>query len=210
MMVEAKRREVEEVRQYHMRELLDFRDKADKEVVGLERTMQTQLAEKDATIKDLEKALEKLSHNLKLDGRESDILVKLLGSFQEYNHLSQIIQERSEELSRFRQQVQELDLVRIKAESRLKEVTSNESNLHHQMERLAFEKRDLENKLAAQKLSLEKCEQDKDAMENYYDRKWNKEYANVKQQLERTFAERIASMEAQCTLRVEGLERAAR
>jgi hypothetical protein len=115
MMVEAKRREVEEVRQYHMRELLDFRDKADKEVVGLERTMQTQLAEKDATIKDLEKALEKLSHNLKLDGRESDILVKLLGSFQEYNHLSQVIQERSEELSRFRQQVQELDLTRIKA-----------------------------------------------------------------------------------------------
>jgi hypothetical protein len=78
------------------------------------------------------------------------------------------------------------------------------------MERLAFEKRDLENKLAAQKLSLEKCEQDKDAMENYYDRKWNKEYANVKQQLERTFAERIASMETQCALRVEGLERAAR
>ena len=30
MMVDAKRREVEEVRQYHMKELLDFRDKADR------------------------------------------------------------------------------------------------------------------------------------------------------------------------------------
>jgi hypothetical protein len=30
MMVEAKRREVEEVRQYHMKELLDFREKADR------------------------------------------------------------------------------------------------------------------------------------------------------------------------------------
>jgi hypothetical protein len=57
MMVEAKRREVEEVRQYHMKELLDFREKADREVVVVERQMQVQLAEKDSTIKHLEKAL---------------------------------------------------------------------------------------------------------------------------------------------------------
>lgn len=58
---------MEEVRQYHMKELLDFRDKADREVVLVEKQMQAQLAEKDNTIKQLEKALEKMSLNLKLD-----------------------------------------------------------------------------------------------------------------------------------------------
>ena len=58
---------MEEVRQYHMKELLEFRDKADREVVVVEKQMQTQLAEKDYTIKQLEKALEKMSLNLKLD-----------------------------------------------------------------------------------------------------------------------------------------------
>lgn len=50
-----------------MKELLEFRDKADREVVVVEKQMQTQLAEKDYTIKQLEKALEKMSLNLKLD-----------------------------------------------------------------------------------------------------------------------------------------------
>lgn len=205
MMVEAKRREVEEVRQYHMRELLEFREKADREVVAVERTMQAQLAEKDATVRHLEKALEKLSLNLKLDERENDILVKLQRSFQEYNHLSQVIQERSEELSRFRQQLQEVDMARIKAESKLKEVTSSEVNLLGQIERLAIEKRDLEQKLAVKTQSLEKSEQDKDAMERYYDSKWNKEYSSVKVQLEKNFSEKIRILESEWAKKVEDM-----
>ncbi len=55
------------MRQYHMKELLDFRERADREVVVVERQMQGQLAEKDKTIKQLEKSLEKLSLNMKLD-----------------------------------------------------------------------------------------------------------------------------------------------
>jgi hypothetical protein len=161
--------------------------------------MQSQLAEKDATIKHLEKALEKLSLNLDLDNRENDVMVKLLRSFQEYNHLSKVIQERSEELSRFRQQLQEVDMARIKAESKLKEVTSSEVNLLGQIERLAIDKRDIEQKLALKTQSLEKSEQDKDAMERYYDNKWNKEYSNVKVQLEKNYTEKLRSLEIECS-----------
>lgn len=48
----------------------------------VEKQMQVQLAEKDNTIKQLEKALEKISLNMKLDDGESDVMVKLLRSFQ--------------------------------------------------------------------------------------------------------------------------------
>jgi hypothetical protein len=51
-------------------------------VVVVEKQMQVQLAEKDNTIKQLEKALEKISLNMKLDDGESDVMVKLLRSFQ--------------------------------------------------------------------------------------------------------------------------------
>lgn len=42
-------------------------------------------------------------------------------------------------------------------------------------------------------------------MEKYYDHKWNKEYAKVKQQLEKTFNDRIAVVETNCQKRVEDL-----
>ena len=67
-----------------------------------------------------------------------------------------------------------------------------------QIERLGIEKRNLENKLNAITQRLEKSEQDKDAMELYYDTKWNKEYSNVKAQLEKTYLERIRSIETDC------------
>jgi len=35
-------------------------------------------------------------------------------------------------------------------------------------------------------------------MELYYDTKWNKEYSNVKTQLEKTYLERIRSIETDC------------
>lgn len=98
--------------------------------------------------------------------------------------------------------MQELDLARIKAESKLKEATTSEANLHGQAERLNLEKRQLEEKLLAQKQILEKSEQDKDAMERYYDLKWNKEYNKVKTQLEKSFAEKIAAVEKQCTQKI--------
>jgi hypothetical protein len=60
--------------------------------------------------------------------------------------------------------------------------------------------------LAAKALSLQKSEQDKDAMERYYDSKWNKEYGNVKLQLEKTFNEKINRIEADCTTKLQVLQ----
>lgn len=49
----------------------------------------------------------------------------------------------------------------------------NEMNLNSQVERLNIMKRDLQNKLEIQTKLFNKSEQDKDIMEQYYDKKWN-------------------------------------
>lgn len=79
--------------------------------------------------------------------------------------------------------MQELEYGRIKLESKVKEVAMNELNITSQLERMTIEKKDLENKLNVKNQSLIKSEQDKEAMEQYYDKKWNQEYKKVKIQL---------------------------
>ena len=59
----------------------------------------------------------------------------------------------------------------------------NEMNLNSQIQRLNIMKRDLQNKLQVQTKLLSKSEQDKDIMEQYYDKKWNQQYKKVKMQL---------------------------
>lgn len=59
----------------------------------------------------------------------------------------------------------------------------NEMNLNSQIERLGIMKRDLENKLEVQTKLLTKSQQDKDIMQQYYDKKWNQQYKKVKMQL---------------------------
>ncbi len=43
-------------------------------------------------------------------------------------------------------------------------------------------------------------------MERYYDSKWNKEYGNVKVQLEKTFNEKINKIEAECAAKLQKME----
>jgi hypothetical protein len=44
-------------------------------------------------------------------------------------------------------------------------------------------------------------------MERYYDSKWNKEYKNVKVQLEKTYTEKINKIEADCQSKLEKMEK---
>lgn len=67
----------------------------------------------------------------------------------------------------------------------------NEMNLNSQIQRLNIMKRDLQNKLEVQTKLLNKSEQDKDIMEQYYDKKWNQQYKKVKFQLQKAFTEKI-------------------
>lgn len=75
----------------------------------------------------------------------------------------------------------------------------NELNITSQLERMTIEKKDLENKLNTKNLNLMKSEQDKQAMEEYYDKKWNQEYKKVKIQLEKSYAEKMKNLEEDCT-----------
>lgn len=50
--------------------------------------------------------------------------------------------------------------------------------------------------------SLIKSEQDKEAMEQYYDKKWNQEYKKVKIQLEKSYAEKMKNLEEDCTTKL--------
>lgn len=59
----------------------------------------------------------------------------------------------------------------------------NEMNLNSQIQRLNIMKRDLQNKLQVQTKLLSKSQEDKDIMEQYYDKKWNQQYKKVKLQL---------------------------
>ena len=75
----------------------------------------------------------------------------------------------------------------------------NELNITSQLERMTIEKKDLENKLNTKNLNLMKSEQDKQAMEEYYDKKWNQEYKKVKIQLEKSYPEKMKNLEEDCT-----------
>ncbi len=76
-------------------------------------------------------------------------------------------------------------------------------NLVSQLQRANMQKRDLENKLQAKTLILSKSEKDKEAMEQYYDSKWNQEYKKVKMQLEKSFGEKLKNMEEECVKKQE-------
>jgi hypothetical protein len=52
-----------------------------------------------------------------------------------------------------------------------------------QVERLSLEKQEIEGKLILKINEISKTEKDKEAMELYYDERWNSEYKKVKMKL---------------------------
>lgn len=64
--------------------------------------------------------------------------------------------------------------------------------------RLTLEKNELDNKFKLKVKEIEKSEKDKDAMEVYYDKKWNSEIKKVKFQLEKSYMLKINGIEEEC------------
>jgi hypothetical protein len=56
----------------------------------------------------------------------------------------------------------------------------------------------LDNKFKLKIKEIEKSEKDKDAMEVYYDKKWNSEIKKVKFQLEKSYMQKINGIEEAC------------
>ena len=83
---------------------------------------------------------------------------------------------------------------------------SLEEQLRVELVRAVLERQEVENRLELKAREVARSERDKEAMEKYYDQKWNSEYKKVRIKLEQTYSLKIVELEEQSKLRLLTIE----